>query len=68
MSARDDIKPLPANGGFFLNFPGVYCKTCGGVYALYSYSAHQPDGIDDHGKPYYTRCFEDKLSPAKVVK
>ncbi len=49
------IQPRPASG-FFQNFPGVYCKNCGNIFALYSYSATQPHGDDENGKPFYTRC------------
>ena len=50
------IKPLPKEGGFFQNFPGVYCQKCGKDFALYSYSAYQPDGVDENGKPFYREC------------
>lgn len=49
------IKELPESG-FFQHFPGIYCKRCKEIYALYSYSAHQPDGTDDQGKPFYDGC------------
>lgn len=47
---------LPIEDGFFQHFPGIYCRNCGRDFALYSYSAYQPDGIDDNQKPYYNRC------------
>jgi len=53
---RQLIKQIPQDGGFFQNFPGVYCKSCGEVYALYSYSFYKPDGIDEDSKPYYNCC------------
>lgn len=53
----DEIQPLPKEGGFFQHFPGVYCKRCGRVFALYSYSLIQPVyGVDENGKPYYENC------------
>lgn len=52
----NQIKPLPPEGGFFQHFPGVYCKKCERIFALYSYSAFQPDGVDENGKPYYDSC------------
>jgi len=42
---------------FFQHFPGVYCKQCGKVFALYSYSICQPHGLDENHKPYYNSCF-----------
>lgn len=50
----NEIKPIGT--GFFQNFPGVYCKTCGRSFALYSYSVPQPDGIDENSKPFYNKC------------
>jgi hypothetical protein len=61
---NDDIckvEMLPKNG-FFQLFPGVYCRTCGKTFALYSYSAHQPDGVDESGRAFYKTCLMcDKL-------
>ena len=34
----------------------VYCKKCGYVFALYSYSLIQPHGYDSEGKPFYKYC------------
>lgn len=48
------IPPRPP--GFFQHFPGIYCRACGQVFALYSYSGHPPDGDDENGKPFYTVC------------
>jgi hypothetical protein len=53
----ENIPPLPKEG-FFQHLPGSYCKNCGEVFALYSYSAIKPDGVDDKGKPYYNDCFK----------
>lgn len=50
------IKPVPEEGGFYQNLPGVYCQKCGETFALYSYSLHQPDGVDAKGKPFYREC------------
>jgi len=47
----------PAGTRFFQHCPGVYCKHCGNVYALYSYSLCQPHGLDENHKPYYNYCF-----------
>jgi hypothetical protein len=52
----NEIKPIPEEGGFYMNFPGVYCQSCGQVFALYSYSAYRPDGIDENKKPFYKKC------------
>jgi len=52
------IKPMPKDGSPFQNFPGVYCRRCGETFALYSYSAYQPDGVDGNDKPYYDSCFK----------
>ncbi len=54
-SLYNKIPPIK-NEGFYQNFPGVYCKTCGQTFALYSYSAYQPDGIDENNKPFYVKC------------
>ena len=51
----EDIQPLP-KGGFFQLFPGVYCKACGEIFALYSYSVMQPDGVDEDGRAFYNTC------------
>lgn len=53
------IPPLSAaekEGCFFQHFPGVYCVNCGDTFALYSYSAPVPDGVDGAGKPFYRKC------------
>jgi hypothetical protein len=42
----------PVPPPFFQHSPGVYCKHCGEIYALYSYSLFQPDGVDEQSKPY----------------
>lgn len=47
----------PAGIRFFQHFPGVYCKQCGQLFALYSYSVYQPNGLDENHKPYYNSCF-----------
>lgn len=60
----NQIKSLPPEGGFFQHFPGVYCKKCGEIFALYLYSAHLPNGVDENGKPYYESC----LMCAKSIK
>lgn len=42
---------IPSNPDFdkgFMNFPGVYCQGCGADFALYSYSAYQPDALDEN--------------------
>jgi hypothetical protein len=52
----DEIRPI--ENGFFQNFPGVYCKKCGKTFALYSYSAMQPHGVDENSKPFYNSCFK----------
>jgi hypothetical protein len=52
----DEIKSI--ENGFFQNFPGVYCKKCGETFALYSYSAMQPNGVDENLKPFYNSCFK----------
>ena len=54
---EDYDKILPPENGFFVHIPGVYCKSCGETFALYSFSAHQPDGVDENNKPYYNHCF-----------
>jgi hypothetical protein len=51
------ILPLPEEGEHFMHLPGVYCKNCGEIFALYSYSAHKPDGIDHNRKPFYNKCY-----------
>jgi len=43
---------------FFICVPGAYCKQCGEVFALYSYSAIWPNGLDENDKPYYDSCFK----------
>lgn len=50
------IPKLPEKGKFFQHFPGVYCQNCGKDFALYHYSLHQPDGLDENGIPFYTKC------------
>src|SRR5271157_3481788 len=52
----ETIKPLPPPGTLFTHFPGVYCLKCGEVFALYSYSAIAPSGVDENGKPYMRGC------------
>lgn len=52
----NSIKEIPVEGGWFMNFPGVYCKNCGEIFALYSFSGNQPHGIDENKKPYYNSC------------
>ncbi len=49
------IRPRPSSG-FFQNFPGCYCKKCGEVFALYSYSGLRVDGDDENNKPFYNGC------------
>jgi len=51
----DRIPPVPESG-FFQHFPGIYCQNCGRDFALYSYSALSPDGLDEEGKPFYNLC------------
>lgn len=53
-SVYDQIWPAEQQG--FINMPGVYCRHCSQVFALYEFSIDQPDGMDDQGKPYYDRC------------
>lgn len=52
----NEIRPM--GNGFFQNFSGVYCKNCGETFALYSYSAMQPQGVDENSKPFYNNCFK----------
>ena len=40
----------------FMRFPGIYCAGCGETFALYSFSAIGPDGVDENGKPFMTGC------------
>lgn len=55
--SKEVYDKIPSNpSGFFMNFPGVYC-ICGEVFALYSYSAIPPHGLDMNGKPFYNKCF-----------
>lgn len=54
----DAIPPLPGPGRQFIHIPGIYCITCGETMALYDYSAWQPNGIDENGKPYYQSCWK----------
>lgn len=56
MNTKEDVEPLP-DSGFYQLFPGVYCKDCESVFALYSYSAHKHDGIDDKGRAFYNKCY-----------
>lgn len=53
----DKIPELPESG-FYMHFGGVYCRNCGETFALYSYSAIRPSGIDENRKPYYSQCFK----------
>lgn len=53
----ETILPNPDYAKGFMNFPGIYCEGCGETFALYSYSAHQPNGLDENGKPFYHSCF-----------
>ena len=59
MSHFNKIKDIPKfkNQGM-INIPGVYCKNCGEVFALYAFSLDQPEGIDENGRPYYKSCFK----------
>lgn len=50
----ESIQPMVE--GFFQHFPGVYCQGCGNDFALYSYSASQPHGVDENNKPFYKTC------------
>ncbi len=52
----DKIPPLPRDGSDFIHIPGVYCQGCGRSFALYSYSAIGPNGIDENGKPFMNVC------------
>jgi hypothetical protein len=51
----ENIPPLYADDKFYMNMPGIYCKKCGEIFALYFYS-NPPDGLDENGKPFYNDC------------
>ncbi len=52
----NQILPLPPNGEHFIHFPGCYCRGCGEVFALYSFSMIVC-GVDEEGKPYINKCY-----------
>lgn len=52
-----DYESIPSNPqGYFMNFPGIYCKNCGRTYALYSFSVYPADDVDEMKKPFYKNC------------
>jgi len=49
-----DYDKIPTTVG--INIPGVYCKNCYSTFAIYPWSALQPHGTDENGKPFYNTC------------
>jgi hypothetical protein len=52
-----DLIPKRKNLGL-VNVPGVYCKSCGKSFELYSFSILKPNSFDENDKPYYDKCFD----------
>ncbi len=52
-----------------INVPGCYCINCGELFALYSFSIHQPMNKDENGKLYYENCFlcMDRMKVKEII-